>query len=315
MQGLSWEWIALLLAATLVNLLTFAPPWMVVLPGLSFAQAITVTQVSTALSIVVPGGLAAGVATSYAMLRRWAFASRDVARAVTLTGLWNQFLNLSFPIIAVFLLNSEGGDTKLLGVVAFVGVAVLGVAVAALAVVLVSKRLARDIGELAARVTDWLLGRIRRGPVSWGGPSFERFRLSAGDLLKRRWHVLTLASLAGSLSVFAVLVVALRAFDVTSSQVTLAEAFAAWSFVRIIGTIPITPGGIGIIEVGLTSALIGFGGSNTGVVAAVLVFRFLTIVPTLIVGLVAAAMWRRLRPADLEPVPADPPLPPITPSG
>ena len=93
--------------------------------------------------------------------------------------------------------------------------------------------------------------------------------------------MLTLASLVGSLSVFAVLVVALRAFDVTAAQVSLAEAFAAWSFVRIIGTIPITPGGIGIIEVGLTSALIGFGGSNAGVVAAVLVFRFLTIVPTL----------------------------------
>ena len=217
-QDLSWEWIALLLAATLVNLLTFAPPWMVALPGLSFGQAITVTQVSTALSIVVPGGLAAGVATSYAMLRRWGFVAREVARAVTLTGLWNQFLNLAFPIIAVFLLNSEGGDTRLLGVVAFVGVAVLGVVVAALAVVLVSKRLANDIGELAAAVADWLLARIRRGPVSWGGPSFERFRQSAGDLLRRRWHVLTAAALAGSLSVFAVLVVALRAFDVPAAR-------------------------------------------------------------------------------------------------
>ena len=51
-QDLSWEWIAALFATTLVNLLTFAPPWMVALPGLSFPQAITVTQVSTALSIV-----------------------------------------------------------------------------------------------------------------------------------------------------------------------------------------------------------------------------------------------------------------------
>ena len=61
---------------------------------------------------------------------------------------------------------------------------------------------------------NWVLGRIRRGPVSWGGPSFERFRQSAGDLLRRRWRLLTAASPAGSLSVFAVLVVALRAFDV-----------------------------------------------------------------------------------------------------
>ena len=32
------------------------------------------------------------------------------------------------------------------------------------------------------------------------------------------------------------------------------EAFAAWSFIRIIGTIPITPGGIGVIELGLDGA-------------------------------------------------------------
>jgi len=99
--------------------------------------------------------------------------------------------------------------------------------------------------------------------------------------------------LAGSLSVFAVLVVSLRALGVTASEVSLAEAFAPWALVRIIPTIPNTPGGVGVIELGLTGALVGFGGNNAGVVAAVLVFRFLTVVPTLVLGLVAAATWRR----------------------
>jgi uncharacterized membrane protein YbhN (UPF0104 family) len=39
--------------------------------------------------------------------------------------------------------------------------------------------------------------------------------------------------------------------------------------------------------------LVGFGGNNAGVVAAVLVFRFLTVVPTLVLGLVALLTWRR----------------------
>jgi len=43
--------------------------------------------------------------------------------------------------------------------------------------------------------------------------------------------------------------------------------------------------------------LVGFGGNNAGVVAAVLVYRFLTIVPTLVLGAAAAATWRRRRPA------------------
>jgi uncharacterized membrane protein YbhN (UPF0104 family) len=35
------------------------------------------------------------------------------------------------------------------------------------------------------------------------------------------------------------------------------------------------------------------------VVAAVLVYRFLTIVPTLVIGLLAGVTWRRYRPEEL----------------
>ena len=65
---------------------------------------------------------------------------------------------------------------------------------------------------------------------------------------------------------------------------------------RLLGSLPITPGGIGIVELGLTGALVGFGGANDAVVAAVLLYRVITIVPTLVLGLVAGALWRRLRP-------------------
>lgn len=292
-KDLSWPWIGALLGATAINLVTFAPPWMVALPGLSFVQAFTVTQASTALSLVVPGGVAAGVAGSYGILRRWGFPLREVTRALTLTGLWNQLLNLTFPIVAVFLLAISGESAAALATVAFVGVAILGIVLAGFILVLLSASLAEDVGDVAARLSNWALAKVRRGPVSWTGKSFERFRSEAGDFLERRWYLLTGASLLGNLTVFLVLVVSLRAMGVGPSQVTLVEAFASWSLVRIIGSIPITPGGIGIIELGLTGALVGFGGKNAAVVAAVLVYRFLTTVPTLILGLAAAFTWRR----------------------
>ena len=71
------------------------------------------------------------------------------------------------------------------------------------------------------------------------------------------------------------------------------------SLVRLLGSLPITPGGIGVVEVGLTTALVGFGGDNAEVVAAVLLYRFLSIVPTLLLGLAAGVIWRRLEPFDL----------------
>jgi putative heme transporter len=291
---LSWGWIAALLAAAALNVLTFAPPWLVLLPGLRLWPALMMTQASTALSLVVPGGAAVGIATIYGMLRRRGYPPPTVARAVTLVSLWNQLANLAYPIVALFLLTVAGEETAVLVTAAFVGVAILGVVLCALFLVLYSSRAAEEIGDAAARLANWVGPRVRRGPVGWGGRNFERFRLEAVGLLRRRWHLLTLATLAGSLTVFAVLLVSLRALGVTAGEVSPAEAFAAWSLARILGTIPITPGGIGVVELSLTATLIGFGGDNAGVVAAVLVYRFLTIVPTLLLGLLAAASWRLL---------------------
>jgi uncharacterized protein (TIRG00374 family) len=83
---------------------------------------------------------------------------------------------------------------------------------------------------------------------------------------------------------------------VSSSEVTGIEAFAAWSIMRIVGSIPITPGGVGVIELGMTSLLVGFGGKNAEVVAAVLVYRALTVLPTLVLGTLSAATWKLHRP-------------------
>jgi uncharacterized membrane protein YbhN (UPF0104 family) len=295
-RELSWAAILALLGATVLNIVTFAPPWMASLPGLRFFPALTMSQASAALSIVLPGGGAPGIAGSVAMLRAWGFPGADVGRAVTLTSLWNQFANLAYPIVGVFMLSVTGQPTAAVATAAFVGVAILGIAVAALALALSSGQMARDIGDLVARGTSWVLVRLRRKPVGWGGESFARFRRGALNLLRRRWHVLTLATIVGSLTVFLVLLVSLRVLDVPASQVSFVEAFAAWALVRLIGSIPITPGGIGVVELGLTAALVGFGGRNAAVVAAVLVFRFLTIVPTLVLGLISAATWRRHHP-------------------
>jgi uncharacterized protein (TIRG00374 family) len=110
-----------------------------------------------------------------------------------------------------------------------------------------------------------------------------------------------LATLAGQLSVFVLFLVSLRVLGVSAGEVAAVEAFAAWSLTRLLGSLPITPGGLGVVEVGLTTALVGFGGANAEVVAAVLVYRFLSIVPTLVLGLIAGAMWRRFTPARPQP--------------
>jgi len=251
-KGLSWEDIALLAGATILNLLTFAPPWMAALPGLGFLQAFVVTQASTASTYVAPGGVAVGMALSFAMLRAWGFVSAAVGLAVAVTGVWNQLAMLAFPTVALVLLTFTGDAHTALDTVAYLGLAIFMVVIAAFAAALSTPSLARRVGDLAARIASWAKGLIRKKPVAWDGESFVRFRERTNALLKRRWHVLTLSTLAGHFTVFLVLLTSLRVLDVTGSEVSAVEAFAAWSLVRLLGSIPITPGGLGVVELGLT---------------------------------------------------------------
>jgi uncharacterized protein (TIRG00374 family) len=295
-RELDRAWLLAFAAAVVVNVFTFAPPWMLALPGLRLRQALPFTQASTALTYVAPGGGLVGMAGSYGLLRAWGFRSGEVARAVTLTGVWNQLANLLLPIVGVLLLSIEGEQDAVLTTAAVVGGIVFTVAVGLLTLVFWSNALARGVGEISERLVNRALHAVRRALVSGWPDRLVAFRHGTVALIRRRWPALTVAAVVGNLAVFAILLVALRAVGIGSSQLTWIEAFAGWSLARTLQLIPLTPGGVGPVELGLTGILVGFGGPNASVVAAVLLYRAFTVLPTLLLGLATMAAWRWLAP-------------------
>lgn len=290
-RSLSWPWWIVLAAAAALNVATFGPPMMAALPGLKPRAALAVSLASNASTYIAPGGAAVGAGFQFAMLRGWGFRGRAVTLAVTLFSIWNQFVTFGTPALAVALLTYEGGRNPLLQTLAWIGFGVFAAVVAALALALRSDAQARTAGRLVGRALSRFTGRFDES-----GDAFVHFRHDALHLLRTRWHVLTAATLAGHYTVFLVLIVTLRAVGVSGGEVSLVEAFAAWSLVRVLGAIPIVPGGFGVVELGLTGALAGFGGPSAEVVAAVLIYRFLSVVPPLALGAVFAATWRRHNP-------------------
>ena len=296
-KELSTRDMALLSGAAILNVVTFAPPWMAALPGLSFGHAMVMSQASTAASSVMPGGDAIGMALSYSMLRRWGFRVEQVAVATAATAVWNTIANVGFAVVAVVLLALGGQSHALLTTTAAIGGVVLVVGLVAFVLALQDEGNARRVGALAERLANRVLAVLRRSPVMGWADRLVLFRREAIGLLGRRWHVLTLATLAGHLAMFLVLVAAVRAVGITSDQLTLTEAFASWSLIRIVTTIPITPGGLGIVELGLTGALVSFGAGQVEAVAAVLLYRVLTFIPPVALGGVCLLFWRRVAPS------------------
>lgn len=295
LQRLDAAWLAALGGAVVLNVVTYAPPWMVALPGLRFRQALPLTQASSAVTYLAPGGGLVGVAGSYGLLRTWGFAPRAVARAVTLTAVWNQLANLLLPVVGVLLLSIEEQQDAVLTTAAIVGSIVFTVAVGALVLVLWSASFARAIGGVAERLVDRARPPREEAGRRWPARLAE-FRGATVDLVRRRWAALTAAAVVGNLAVFVVLLLSLRAVGVGSSELTWIEAFAGWSLARTLQQVPLTPGGVGPVELGLTGILVGLGGPNAAVVAAVLLYRALTVLPTLLLGLATMLVWRRLDP-------------------
>lgn len=296
LQRLDPIWLAAFAVAVAINVVTFAPPWMIALPGLGFRHALLFTQASTAFTYLAPGGGLVGMAGSFGLLRAWGFGAGEVARAVTLTGVWNQLSNLLLPVVAVLILSIEEQKDAVLTTAAVVGGMVFTVATGLLVLVFWSDGLARSIGAVVQRVANRLLGAIRRGPVHGWPARLVTFRRETVELVRRRWLALTVASIVGNLAVFAILLIAVRSLEIGSSQLTWAEVFAGWALARALQLIPLTPGGVGPVEIGLTGILVGFGGPNARVVAAVLVYRAFTILPTLVAGAATILAWRWVRP-------------------
>ena len=294
---LSASWIVGLVGMTALDILTYAPPWLVVLPQLRVLDALKVTQASTAFSLVMPGGATLGMGVSFAMLRSAGFARGAVAAAVVVTGLWSQVSTFLFPVVAIVLLAAEGVGSATLRFLAVVGVAISLVFIAAGAAALWREQIAARTGDVAARVASRVLRLVGGAPVEWGGGSLVRYRSEVLSLLHRRWISLTVATLANQLTGYLMLELSIRAFGIGRGEVSITETFAAWSIGRLLGSLPITPGGLGVVELGLTGSLVGFGGPRAPVVSAILVYRALSLVPTIGLGLLSTVTWRRREPS------------------
>jgi uncharacterized protein (TIRG00374 family) len=268
------------------------------LPGISYRQSLISSLASAASSYIAPGGAAVGAGVSFVMLRTAGFRPPTITLALGIVLALSQVATLCFPLVAIVLLWLTGDRNPLLERVAQVGLVVLVIVVILAAAGLWSERAARWAGDASAAVASRAMRIIRRGPVEWSGAELAHFRSEALDILRTRWHLLTIGTLAGHLTVYLVLVVCLWGVGVSADEVSLAESFAAWAITRLIGSLPITPGGIGIVEVGLTASLVGFGGNNAEVLAAVLLYRFATVVVPLVVGGLASLLWRREHPGE-----------------
>ncbi len=260
----------------LVALWNLGTYWMVVVaatPGLTYRQAMVLVSSTTAVANAVPGGAAVAVGLTYGMLGSWGFSRSRSTLSVIVSGLWNNFAKLGMPVLALALLALQGDVGPGRVTAAAFGIAALVGGVTVFALALRREEFARQTGDVAAASVSRLRAVVGKGPVEGWGHATAKFRNRTIGLVRRAWLRLTVVTLVSHFSLYVVLLVALRHIGVSNDEVHWVEIFAAFALVRLLTAIPITPGGLGVVELGLVAGLTAAGGPEAEVVAAVLVFR------------------------------------------
>jgi uncharacterized protein (TIRG00374 family) len=294
-QRMPAAYLAALVVAAVVNIAVGAWPLQAALPGLRYGPAFVVGQTSFALSNTVPAGGAIGLGVEYDMLESYGFGTGAAASAAAISSVFSVFATLVMPVVGVLALLVNGEVEWHFALIAVVGVLVVGIAMAMFAVILHSEDGARRVGHLADRLANAPARRLLHGRSVNLTEKVLDFRSGVVEVMKRRWAAVVGSTLLPQFTSWLILLLALRGLEKgthASFAVAWPESLAAYSFAVIVSFIPVTVGGLGTVDAGLTGLLTAFGATGSQALAVDLVWRAGTFVPQVLTGALMFVWWR-----------------------
>ncbi len=291
LQTIDLLWFPVMLALMAASLACLWWLQKLALPSAPISGVIDSQLAGNALSKIAPGGGAVGAALQYKMLVERGVERGRAVTAITAVNLLTFALVLALPVLALPALLTGGTNDQLQETGAISLAIFVLLAVVATALVL-REDLLRSVGRLVER---GLCKVRRRKPPTRTLPDRlvkERDRLTAA-LGPNRWRALIACTGRWAFD-FGILVAALAA---VGSYPTPGLVLLAFCAAQVLAQIPVTPGGLGFVEAGLTATLALAGVSPGDAVLATFAYRLMTYWLPLPLGLVGLGLHRRHSPS------------------
>lgn len=271
--------------------------FMSTLPGLRFREGFVVQTTATAVNNSLPAGGAIALPITYSQFLSWGFAPEAVTAALLTAGVWDQLARLALPVLSVAAIAITGEAIWWMWLVSVGGIVVVVGAIWLISLVLRSRSAAVALGNRLDKVVNWGLEKINRDPVDVVAATLK-FRDNVRHVARDRWKWVTAATVANHASMAALFVVSLRAVGVSSNDISLPWLLLAFSLGRLLVMIPVSPGGLGLVDLGFIG-LVSLGwsaGADADLISAgVLLYRALSFLPPILIGLGSWIFWRANR--------------------
>jgi len=248
---------------------------------------VTSQLAATAASRVLPGGGAAANALQYSMLVRGGVAAATAASGLVAASLMLTGIVFALPALALPAVIGGEGIDRSLARAAWAGGAALAVLVAAGALLLNTEGPLRSAGRFVQAASC----RVRRRDNDGALPGrLLRERDLIRDVLSSRWPEALVATVGRWAFDYAALLLALLAVGARPAPSAVLLAFCV---AQVLALIPLTPGGLGFVEAGLTGTLALAGVATGDALVATLAYRLAAYWLPLPVGGIAYAVHRR----------------------
>jgi uncharacterized protein (TIRG00374 family) len=293
-RSLEWWQILVLIIAGLITYLPEGGLYALLVPVLRYRQGVAAWIASTAVASTIP---AVDLVVRFGMYRSWGATVESSTLGILLSGVFDNIVKFSLPVIAILAIATGGvGDFEGgLVLVAFIALIVLIGTVVVVVGVVRSERFTRRLANGLQSVANWVLTRIKRDPLSGLEAKVVSFRDNAVDLVRSVWIRAAFASALGKLWTFVILLLALRFVGLDEQAISTRDAFIVWAIVLLLGSIPLTPGGVGFVELGfvlLFTQIAGDQYTNT-IGAAVALYRLIQWAMPIPIGWGIVFWWRR----------------------
>jgi len=268
--------------------------FMATLPSLRFREGFVVQTTATAINNSLPAGGAIALPITYSQFLSFGFTPGAVTAALVTAGVWDQLARQALPVLAVAVVALMGDAVWWMWLVSAFGLINVAIWLTIITIVLRSESAAVSFGNWLTRLVNWFTRKLHRDPVDMVAPTV-RFRMNVLFVAKDRWIAVTAATVANHASMAALFVVSLRAVGVSSDQVSTAWVVLAFALGRLLVMIPVSPGGLGLVDLGFIGLLtLGWGtGADADVLSAgVLLYRGLSYLPPIVFGLGSWVFWR-----------------------
>lgn len=287
LEDIDWWWFP---AMAVLQTAALACLWIVQRAALREAEMPNVIEsqlAGNALAKIAPGGGALGGALQYRMLVEVGLAKGPTAAGITASNLLIFVVVLALPVLVLPSLLGGAVNRDLLAAT-IIGAIAFGV-LAAIGVVLLAydKPLA-----YVGRAVQGARNRIRRNsePLRTLPERLVRERDRLLATLGPRWRVAMLATVGRWAFDYATLLAALAAVGSTPRPALVLLAFCA---AQVLAQVPVTPGGLGFVEAGLTATLALAGVAAGSAVLATFAYRLFNYWLQLPAGLVGYGLHRR----------------------